>query len=109
MALADTKTIPVGIDKLDFSSPRLIHNRLPKFVSDRLDVVHIEVDQGFRSGVSLVLGKMEPNFSSLQENVQGHPVGEAMLTLDLEAEPCVPFRCFGTIRDAEDGYEHFVR
>jgi hypothetical protein len=48
---SDPETIAIWIDKVDFTTPRLVQNINPKLLGNRVDVIDPQVDEGIRARV----------------------------------------------------------
>ncbi len=48
----DSQTIAVRIDEVDLTTPRLSYDVYPELMCNRVDVIHPEVEEGVRAGVS---------------------------------------------------------
>ena len=49
---SDPQTIAVRINEVDFTTPRLFCDIHPELMCNSVDVIHAEVDEGVRAGVS---------------------------------------------------------
>jgi hypothetical protein len=51
---SNPETIAIWIDKVDFTTPRLIQNIESELLGNRVDVIDPQVDEGVRAGVPRV-------------------------------------------------------
>jgi hypothetical protein len=48
---SDPETIAIWVDKVDFTTPRLVQNINPELLGNRVDVIDPQVDEGMRARV----------------------------------------------------------
>jgi hypothetical protein len=92
---------------LNLPSPRLSLYLHPELLRQRVDLVNIKIQKGIRTGITLVLGKVEMDGASAEEEVEGQSGGEAMFTLNFKTQPGIPSSGLAGILDVQDGTYFF--
>ena len=102
LSFTDPQSVSIRVGKLHFTRPRLIFDLSIEFSGNGIDVVNVEVNQGSGTGVAYMLGQVEGNVTSSEEQIERHSGSKPMFIFDLEPEPSIPFRGFLTVFDVED-------
>src|SRR5207253_4911375 len=96
---------PVAVRVFDIALPpskTFLIDRDLELLGDSIDVIEIQMDEGVRARVTLVLREIEPDATSGYRDEQRKARLELMLPLLAESKPLVPRHCTACVLDIEN-------